>query len=99
MDSMVGYVVTYFVGFIWILDEFNGRRKNVCPSSSQTNYVSHTVRPAFTLDREYERRIIHLDGLCVSSIKNGHSCKIEGHTGCVIRQLDFYTPISQSERY
>ena len=25
---------------VFILDEFNRRRKNVCPSSSQTNYAS-----------------------------------------------------------
>ena len=25
---------------VFILDEFNTRRKNICPSSSQTNYAS-----------------------------------------------------------
>ena len=35
---------------VFIPDEFNRRRKNVCPSSSQTNYASHRVRPVFTLD-------------------------------------------------
>ena len=35
---------------VFILDEFNRRRKNVCLSSSQTNYASHIVRPVFTLD-------------------------------------------------
>ena len=35
---------------VFILDEINRRRKNVCPSSSQTNYASHIVRPVFTLD-------------------------------------------------
>ena len=35
---------------VFILDEFNRRRKNVCPSSPETNYASHIVRPVFTLD-------------------------------------------------
>ena len=35
---------------VFILDEFNRRRKNICLNSSQTNYASHIVRPVFTLD-------------------------------------------------
>ena len=35
---------------VFILDDFNRRRKNVCPSSSKMNYASHIVRPVFTLD-------------------------------------------------
>ena len=35
---------------VFILQEINGRRSNVCPSSSQTDYASFMVRPVFTLD-------------------------------------------------
>ena len=35
---------------VFILDEFNRRRINVCPSSSQTGYASFMVRPVLTLD-------------------------------------------------
>ena len=35
---------------VFILDEFNRRRKNVCPRSSQTNCASRIVCPVFTLD-------------------------------------------------
>ena len=35
---------------VFILDEFNRRKKNVRPSSSKTNHASHIVRPVFTLD-------------------------------------------------
>ena len=58
---------------VFILEEFNRRRKNVCTSSSKTNYAFHIVRPVFTLDGKHERRIIRLDGLCVSSIKTANA--------------------------
>ena len=41
---------------VFILDEFNRRRKKVCLSSSQTNYASHIVRPS----RLYTRRITYM---------------------------------------
>ena len=36
---------------VFILDEFNRRRKNVCSSSSKMDYASFMVRAVFTLDR------------------------------------------------
>ena len=47
---------------VFILVELNRRTTNVCPSSSQTDYASHIVRPVFTLVGQNDRRIIRLDG-------------------------------------
>ena len=37
---------------VFIPDEFNRRRKNVCPSSSKTNYASHIVSSIKTANSE-----------------------------------------------
>ena len=48
---------------VFILDEFHRSRKSLCPSSSQTDYVSSVVRPVFMLGEEHGRLTIRLDGL------------------------------------